>query len=74
MPTPILRASLPLNLQSLATPPQPKILLRHATSTKHTENNRSFRSIVSKDTLRPMPAKNTGAKTIYAEISILLST
>ena len=74
MPTPILRESLKLNLQSLETAPQPMILARQATATNATENRSSLRFIEEKETLRPIPAKKMGAKTMYALMSTLLST
>ena len=64
MPTPILRESLKLNLQSFATAPQPTILARHATATNAIEKNKSFKFIDAKETLRPMPAKKIGANTM----------
>ena len=45
-----------------------------ATATKATEKRRSFKFIEAKETLRPIPAKKMGAKTMYALISTLLST
>ena len=64
MPTPILIESLKLNLQSFAVAPQPMTFARQATATKASEKNSSFKFIDAKETLRPMPAKKIGAKTM----------
>ena len=61
MPTPTLRESPQLNLQTLAASPQPMILVIRATTTKHTLNSRisGVRPLIS--VFRPMLAKKMGA-------------
>ena len=70
IPTPILRESIPLNLQSRAVIPQPMIFEINPTATNAIENRRILIFTLSTFVFRPILAKKTGPNNIYEFISI----